>query len=892
MKSRLTRWIFFGALFFLFFLSGTLINLYIDWLWFKEVFYESVFFKIFTTELVTGCLAFLVFFGFLYLNLLFASRYRSSSVRVLDDGVFYTQQKEMIKPYIRPIILWGSVFIALMSGLRGKEVWEDFLLFLNATDFQSIDPLFNKDLGFYIFQLPFIEYIHISLSILTLLTVIFVALLYILQDGIHLNPQDVHVGKTPKIHLMMLVGLFLFLKAWGYKIGMFNLLLYKRGIIFGAGYADIYGKLPVLKILLFLSIAAGISVMIAGFRSGWKIPLYTIGSLILVHFLGAVFYPQILQNFRVAPNEIVLETPYIKNNIKFTRFGYGLDRIEEREFPALENLSKDSIQKNDITIKNIRLWDSEPLLETYKQLQQIRTYYDFKRVNNDRYFINGEYRQVMISPRELSSQNLPSRIWINEHLTYTHGYGITLGPVSRVSQEGLPEFFIKDIPPVSTVDIKVTRPEIYYGEAANDYVIVNTKALEFDYPLGDENKYATYKGKGGVPLSSFLEKVLFAFKFKTLKILLSNDLTSESRIMYYRNIVDRVKKIAPFILYDRNPYMVISDEGRLFWMIDGYTTTDRVPYSNPLRGVGNYIRNSVKTVIDVYNGSVDFYVSDEKDPLIKSYSKIFPGLFKTLGEMPADLKSHIRYPIDFFTIQSYIYATYHMQDPQIFYNKEDLWEIPRQGERRMAPYYTIMKLQGGEKEEFVLMIPFTPSKRDNMAAWLAARSDGPNYGRLIIYLFPKQKLIYGPRQIDARIDQNSVISQQITLWGQRGSKVIRGNLLVVPIDESLLYIEPLYLSAEKGSLPELRRVIVTYGNQLAMEENLQKALEKIFGKTLPSREFEKVEKDQGITTLKELIKKAQDVFNEAIKYQKEGDWSGYGEKIKNLQEVLKRMANQ
>jgi len=511
-------------------------------------------------------------------------------------------------------------------------------------------------------------------------------------------------------------------------------------------------------------------------------------------------------------------------------------------------------------------------------------------VNNDRYFINGEYRQVMISPRELSYRNLPSRIWINEHLTYTHGYGIILGPVSRVSREGLPEFFIKDIPPVSSTDVKVTRPEIYYGENTNDYVFVNTDALEFDYPLGDENKYTSYRGKGGVLLSSYLRKILFAVKFKTLKILLSNDLTSESRIMYYRNIMDRVKNITPFVLYDRDPYIAISKEGRLYWIIDGYTTTDRIPYSNPLRGIGNYIRNSVKATVDVYDGSINFYISDKDDPLIKSYARIFAGLFKPLDEMPEDLRSHIRYPKDFFTIQSYVYATYHMQDPQIFYNKEDLWEIPRQGDKMMSPYHIIMRIPGGEKEEFILMLPYTPAKRDNMAAWLAARSDDPHYGKLIIFRFPKQKLIFGPRQIDARIDQDSVISQQITLWSQRGSKVIRGNLLVIPIEKSLLYIEPLYLSAEEGSLPELRRVIVAYGNRLAMEENLQAALQKIFGAALPERK-ETAAKHK-VMSLEELIREANEVFQGALKSQREGDWAGYGDKLKKLEDVLKKMEKQ
>jgi uncharacterized membrane protein (UPF0182 family) len=502
----------------------------------------------------------------------------------------------------------------------------------------------------------------------------------------------------------------------------------------------------------------------------------------------------------------------------------------------------------------------------------------------------------MLSPRELSYAALPARTWINEHLTYTHGHGTVLGPVNRITREGLPEFFIKDIPPVSSADIKITRPEIYYGEISNEYVFVHTKRPEFDYPVGDKNVYTQYTGKGGVPLS-FLRKLIFAARFGSLTILLSNDITSDSRVMYYRKISERVTRLAPFVRLDGDPYLVVSPEGRLLWFLDGYTVTDRFPYSEPIRNLGNYIRNSVKAIVDAYDGTVKLYISDPADPIIQTYSKIFPGLLKPLAEMPAELQSHIRYPAGFLSIQARMYNTYHMEDPQVFYNKEDLWSIPRKtgqgggGEQEMQPYYTIMKLPEEKKEEFVLLLPFTPSRKDNMAAWMAARCDAPNYGKVVVYQFPKQKLVFGPRQIDARIDQEAEISKQLSLWGQRGSQVIRGNLLAIPIEKSILYVQPLYLAAEKGQLPELKRVIVAFGNSLAMEETLELSLQRVFGgdliKEAPARtaqtQPEKVKADWQIAgEALAHYRKAQDLL-------RQGNWAGYGEELKKVEEALKSL---
>jgi uncharacterized protein len=623
--------------------------------------------------------------------------------------------------------------------------------------------------------------------------------------------------------------------------------------------------------------------------------------------LGLAAVPGLIEKFRVQPNQLAAERPFITHNIRLTRQAYGLDRIETREFPAHEDLDARALERNEATIKNIRLWDHRPLLRTFAQLQEIRTYYKFLDVDNDRYTVNGEYRQLMLSPRELSYQHL-GRNWINEHLTYTHGYGVVVGPVNRITREGLPEFFVQDVPPRSMEGFPdITRPEIYYGEMSNQYVLVRTREQELDYPAGDQNVYTTYQGTGGIVLSPWLRTLAFAARFGEFRLVFTDALTAESRIMIYRTIGERVRQIAPFFHYDRDPYLVVSDDGRLVWMLDGYTTTDRYPYSEPVPGVGNYMRNSVKATVDAYHGSIAFYVADATDPIVAAYAAAFPGLMKPLEAMPADLYRHIRYPEDFFAIQARKFAVYHMTDPQVFYNREDLWAIPRRTvdgrDREMEPYYTIMRLPGEQQEEFILLTLFNPTRRDNMIAWLAARADPPNYGRLLVYNFPKQKLVYGPRQIDARIDQDPVISQQLSLWDQRGSSVIRGSLLAIPIDESLIYVQPLYLAAaEQGALPELRRVIVAFGNQIAMEPTLEQSLARIFGGRAPSdRPRETVASPPTVAParpaggepspeLRALGQRAWEIWGRAQDALRRGDWSAYGAEQNRLEEALRSLA--
>jgi uncharacterized membrane protein (UPF0182 family) len=875
------------------------VPVYIDWLWFQEVGYAQVFLSILSLRgslvLGVGLAVFLVLFA----NLTFAARTAPPDVLWELEDQLGLPSRVLIEPLIRRALPPLLLFVSLVSGLRGGASWETVLAYRNRGPFAITDPLFGQDLSFFVFVLPFWNLVHQWAFTLALGTFVLALALYVLQRSIVLTNRGPRLAQSARTHLLIIGAGLLVLKAVGFWLDRFELVFSARGIVFGATYTDTHASLPILGGLAVLALLCAAACVVQIYQPGLRIVAGALAALAIVWILGLGVYPGLLQRFRVTPNELVAEGPFIEHNIRMTRQAYGLDRIVEQAFPVEENLDAGAIERNAATVKNIRLWDHRPLLRTYGQLQEIRTYYKFVDVDNDRYMVDGEYRQLMLSPRELSYQHLPSRIWINEHLTYTHGYGVVVGPVNRISPEGLPEFYVKDIPPRSTASfVTIPRPELYYGEISNAYVFVGTQSQELDYPSGDQNVYAKYAGQGGIQVSSWLRKVAFALRFGELKILLSNDLTAESRIMIYRGVAERIRQITPFLRFDRDPYIVVTDDGRLTWVLDGYTTTDRYPYSDPVRGVGNYIRNSVKVTVDAYHGTVRYYVADETDPIVRVYSRAFPGLLRPLDEMPKDLRRHLRYPEDFFTIQARKYATYHMQDPQVFYNKEDLWAIPRRvidgQEAEMEPYYTIMRLPGERREEFILLSPFNPSRRDNMIAWLAARSDPPNYGRLLVYNFPKQKLVYGPRQIDARIDQDPIISQQLALWNQRGSTVIRGSLLAIPIDRSLIYVQPLYLAAaEQGALPELRRVIVAYGNSIAMEPTLEQSLNRIFGgKAAPAPTRAAVSAltpSAPETPVPALIQRAWEAWSRAQEALRRGDWATYGAEQRNLEDALRAL---
>src|SRR5262247_2927913 len=872
-----------------------IVPLYTDWLWFDEVGYSQVFVK---TLSLRGSLFAALAIGvlvFLYANLTFAARTAAPDVIWELEDQLGLPSRVVIEPLIRRFLPVVVALIALASGMR-----ETVLGYLNATSFGATDPLFGYDLSFFVFVLPLWRLVYGWAITLVIATIVLTLAVYVLQRSLVLTSRGPRLAAGARTHLLVLGAVALALKAVGFWLDRFELVFSPRGIVFGAAYTDIYASLPVLGALAVFAALCAVACLAQIARAGLRLVAGGLIALALVWVLGLGIYPALLQRLRVTPNELAAERPFIEHNIRMTRQAYGLDRIVEREFPADEALDARALERNSATIKNIRLWDYRPLLRTFAQLQEIRTYYKFVDVDNDRYIVNGEYRQLMLSPRELSYAHLQSRIWINEHLTFTHGYGAVVGPVNRITAEGLPEFLVKDIPPQSASGFpKITRPQIYYGEVTNEYVLVKTKSQELDYPSGDQNVYANYAGAGGIPLSSFFRKVAFAIRFGEIKILLANALTEQSRIMMYRTVGQRVRQIAPFFRFDRDPYMVIDDDGRLVWMLDGYTTTDRYPYSEPVPGMGNYIRNSVKVTVDAYDGTVTFYRADETDPIVRAYGGAFPGLLKPLSQMPESLRRHIRYPEDFFAIQARKYATYHMLDPQVFYNKEDLWAVPRRAvegrDREMEPYYTIMRLPGEQKEEFILLTLFNPARRDNMIAWMAARSDPPNYGRLIVFNFPKQKLVYGPRQIDARIDQDPVISQQLALWNQRGSTVIRGSLLAIPIDQSLIYVQPLYLAAsEQGALPELRRVIVAYGNQISMEPTLDQSLSRIFGgrtATAPTAASAASPAEApGDIGARQLGQRALEIWGRAQDALRRGDWATYGAEQKRLEETLRALS--
>jgi uncharacterized membrane protein (UPF0182 family) len=914
-SDRLYRWI--AALILLLLVVAPLfsdgVGLLVDWLWFRQQGFRIIYLTILKAQVGLSGYCGIGFIILVGINLwITRSIAHHSGYRVYSQVIEFPAL-DRLNTLFRGLIWFSVLIIGYFVGEWASGHWKDYLVAAHPIHMAESDPIFGIGLSFYFFKLPFIWFLYHFALIVLIVCLLTAGFLYFVEGGVWIMPRGVSMARGARFHLMVLGGLLFLVIAYRSRLAMYNLLYSARGIIHGAGYTDIHATLPVLWILLVLClITAGAFLAGAQLRS-IRPPLFSIGALIAVALVGGAIYPAIMQQYVVTPNELAKEYPYIEHAIQFTRQAYALDRFDERNFPAVQDLTLDSVRKNDATMRNIRLWDHQPLLTTFAQLQEIRTYYDFVSIYNDRYQIQGDDRQVSLSARELASNSLPDPNWVNQHLIYTHGYGLCLGPVNESTPDGLPVLFIKDIPPVSTIPLKVKRPEIYYGELSNDYCIVKTKANEFDYPSGEENVYKSYQGTGGVPIGNIWRRLLFSLHFGQINILLSGYIQPASRIMIHRRILDRVSRLAPFLSYDSDPYLVISDDGSLDWILDAYTTSSQYPYSDPTESAAgdsfNYIRNSVKATVNAYSGQVHFYISDPSDPLIQAYARIFPGVFEPLSSMPSDLRAHIRYPEDFFTVQASKYAVFHMTDPRVFYSKEDLWRVASRtvgGEvAPMIPYYTIMKLpEVGKTEEFVLMVPFTPARKNNMIAWMAARCDGSNYGKVLVFAFPKEKLIYGPQQIESRIDQNPSISQQLTLWNQGGSKVIRGTLLVIPVENAVLYVEPLYLAAQAGAaLPQLKRVIVAYSDELVMEPTLGEALAKIFGGAVEESEGGTPSTPSGAATapsnvakplslpphIQSLIQQANEHYQRAQQDLRQGNWNGYGQEIQALGKVLKEM---
>lgn len=866
-------------------------DFYTEWLWFSSLNYGSVYSTVLTTRVLVFFLSAFIF-GILFLaNLWLATRLvPKTEARVWTWDIVRRLQA----------MLWTNIFIvtALLSiifGLAAQSNWEIILRFLNQQPFGITDPVFHKEVGFYVFSLPFLHLLQGWLLWALIVTFIGSTGIYLLSYG--LQWLKLEFTRPVWSHLGGLFIAIMGLLAWGYWLGIWELVFSRRGVVFGASYADIHAKLPAQWVLIATVIATVTVILVSVWRRRYRWSLYAIGGWLAAIVLVGVMYPSTIQRFQVEPNELELETPYINYNIESTRRAFALDRIEEQPFPAEDSPSPQDIAENEMTVSNIRLWDTRPLKDTYNQIQSIRLYYDFVDIDVDRYTIDGQYRQVMLSTRELSAEKLAgqAQTWLNRKLQFTHGYGLALSPVNEITSQGLPELLMKDIPPVGKFTLE--RPQIYFGEKTNDYVIVKTKTQEFDYPSGEDNVYSFYEGKDGVSLGSFFRRLVYAWQLDDFNILISSQLTPESRVLYYRNIQMRVSHLAPFLTLDRDPYPVIID-GRLFWIQDAYTTSNRYPYSTPVAGGLNYIRNSVKAVVDAYNGDVTLYVADPEDALVRTYQSIFPKLFVPIDRMPKALRVHLRYPEDMFLTQAEIYRSYHMRDARVFYNKEDLWAFPREvfsgAEQTMAPYYVIMRLPGEENEEFLLMLPFTPVNKNNTIGWMAARADGDNYGKLLSYLFPKERLIYGPSQVENRIGQDTTITSQFALWGRGGSRIIRGNLLLIPLARSLLYVEPVFLQADNGGLPELKRVIVIAGEKISMQPTLKEALADIFGASgIPAAASPPV--PPAPTTpvpldIADLIKLAQKHYAKAQEYLKAGNWAGYGEEQAALKAVLAKLA--
>ncbi|MDD3705415.1 MAG: UPF0182 family protein [Clostridiaceae bacterium] len=891
----------------------------INYQWFAELGYEEVFFKKLFTQIqfFVPALVILFFLFYLYLNSINAHSIKHS-------GVILSNVEKKVRTRIFIFVSIGLSFV--FSLLFVLDIWYDFLIFINRTSFDLVDPIYGKDIGYFIFSLPFLNKMY-SFSLVIVLVFAAITMAFNAYNYFTLkapegefnmntrpvgNSKDMYrniLGSAPK-QLMFIGGLFFLLLAFGFYLRTFDLLYSSRGVAYGASYTDVNITLPAYYVYMGICILTAILLITT--RNKKNIKLIVLGPLLLiVSMIAAGVISGIVQNIIVSPNEIVKEEEYLQYNINYTNYAYNLDKVMEKEFSVNQTLTREDIKENEGTLNNIPINDYRPAKDIYNQIQGLKNYYQFNDMDIDRYLIDGVYRQVFISARELQSANIPKQTeargasWINKYLKYTHGYGVAMSPVNEVTPSGQPRLFIRDMPLISDIDIKVDVPQIYFGESTKEFVIVNSREKEFDYPATNVNMETEYNGTGGIKLN-LLNRILFAVREGKFNFLLSQDINSSSKILINREIISKVRRIAPFLTYDEDPYIVIHD-GKLYWIIDAYTSSNRYPYSERInkQTSTNYIRNSVKVIIDAYNGTTDFYISDSRDPIIMTYSKIFSTLFKPMSEMPKGLRDHMRYPQTLFDTQADIYKKYHMKNAREFYNKSDVWDVSTQiygssttqaNAEVVESSYLIMRLPDSKKEEFLLMVPYTPQGKTNMIAWLAVKNDGDNYGDIILYSFPSGKIVEGPMQIEGIVSQDTVIGPQLNLLATGGnSQVVRGNMLTIPIEESILYVEPIYVKAlNANALPEQKKVIVYFKNQVVMEDTLDKALDRIF--SVEEQQEEEPQPGQetpstGISdsSVEKLIHRANQIFNEAMSAQRSGNWAEYGAKLEDLEDLLNRL---
>ena len=899
-------------------IARAIATFFTNYLWFDSVELNSVWLKILLTKASLVGATSLLAFIFIFTNLRLAVR----ATPVMDIFESFESQDPLSRfrawtneRFLR-YRLWGSIGLSLFLGAGASQLWEQVLLFLNQKSFGVTDPIFDADVSSFVFGLPLYR-LFVSWGFqLVVFTSLIIVLFFIATGALQLRQGQLpEVSSGAKAHLSVLLAFIAVLKAFAYRLDSMELLYSPRGKVFGASYTDVVAHLPALNLLILISLFGAVLLLVNIKRRGWLLPVTAISLWLAVSIIVGGLVPAAIQRFRVIPDELNKELIYVENHIEYTRLAYGLDAIEEKSFEASPNLTKENIANNQQTVDNIRLWDPTVLAETYSQLQEIRAYYALDEVDVDRYEINGELTQVMVAARELDQTNLPAVGWVNERLQYTHGFGVVFSPANNVASQGQPDFYVKGVPATTTVsELEIEQPRIYFGESADsiEYVVVNSLQEEVDYPLSTEGQsvaYTNYSGDGGVSIGSFFKRLGFALRYSELNLLISNQLSDDSKLIMERNIVSRVKKAAPFLYTDNDPYLALIS-GDLFWIIDMYTVSDKYPYAQPAdtRRINensglpmnfNYLRNSVKAVVNAYDGTIDFYVVDSKDPIIQSYQDIFPDLFSPETDMSSDLLDHIRYPEDLFTIQSDMYRDYHMTDPKVFYADEDPWVIPTDssttprvgtlrgefteiGFKPMLPYYLLMSLPGETDLSYLIFQPFNPENRPNMQSFLVADADPENYGQLIDFRLPKGEFVDGPSQVATRINQDPDISQIFTLLDQQGSSVIKGNLFVVPIDQSVLYYQPIYLQGEQNPLPEFKFVVVVFQDKIIMEESLTDAIASIFGEGAVS---ESIEESEGESAL-DILAKATEAFESAQKELQNGNLGRYQTLIDQAQQYV------